>query len=187
MIRTLTSNQLSEISAKGAEFYHLLRLDSSPALTLTTCYKDITYNSETYDASGFLIQVPTIDDDLDLKINKYQFALSAVNQANTAAFLLDVPYYKKIELFKFWLDSDGAMIDSPVSIWAGYFAGFGNEMNQSKGSSEMKIKAVGEFVDFDRVNGRQTNNESQQRIFSGDTGLRHSETQYSKLSWGRPD
>lgn len=185
MIRSLTAAQLAEIDANQSRHYWLFRVDTGTPLLITNCYKDITYNSETYDSGGFLLEFPPIDDDLDLKVRRYKFKLSAVNQANTAAFLLSPPYFKRVDLYKFWLDSDGALIGDPVLRFSGYFASFGNKMDQSKGTSEMTIDAVSEFVDFERINGRQTNDSSQQRIFSGDTGLRHSETKYEDLGWGQ--
>jgi hypothetical protein len=185
MIRTLTAAQKTAMASNASRHYWLLRVDTGTPLLLTTCYKDITYNSETYLSGGFFLKVPNIDDDLDLKVRRYSFTLSAVNQANTAAFLLTPPYFKKVDLYKFWIDSAGALIGDPILRFSGYFANFSNKMDQSSGTSEMTIDAVSEFVDFERVNGRQTNDDSQQRIFSGDTCLRHSETKYENLPWGK--
>lgn len=185
MIRTLTAAQQTEIAANESRHHWLFRVDTGTPLLLTTCYKDVVYNSETYLSSGFLIGLPNVDDDLDLKVRRYKFKLSAVNQANTAAFLLTPPYFKKIDLYKFWLDEAGVFIGDPVLRFSGYFSNFSNKFDQAKGTSEMEIEAVSEFVDFDRVNGRQTNDSSQQRIFSGDTGLRHSEVKYEDLGWGK--
>lgn len=186
MIRTLTANHKTEMAANSSRHYHLIRIDTSPALLLTTSYNNITYNSEVYLSTGFDLVIPIIDDDLDLKVRRYKFLLSSVNQANTAAFLLTPPYFKTVDLYKFWVDSGGSIIDDPVLIFSGYFANFSNKMNQKTGKSEMTIDAVSEFVDFDRINGRQTNDDSQQRVFSGDTCLRHSETKYENLPWGKP-
>lgn len=186
MIRSLTSAQQTEISANQSRHYWLFRVDTGTPLLLTTAYKDVTYNSETYISGAFLLQIPNIDDDLDLKVRRYKFKLSAVNQANTAAFLLTPPYFKKVDLYKFWLDSAGALIGDPILRFSGYFANFSNSMDQSKGTSVMEIEAVSEFVDFERKNGRQTNDDSQQRVFAGDTCLRHSERKYEDLEWGRP-
>ena len=141
--------------------------------------------------AGFLLKIPTIDDDLDLKVRRYKFELSAVNQINTAYFLLDPPYYRKIDLYKVYMDLDtatsvGDLIGDPILRFSGYFAKFSNTIDQSRGDNVQVIEAVTEFVDFDRVNGRQSNSASQERIFSGDTGLRHSETKYDDLPWGRP-
>ena len=185
MIRTLTAAQQTEISANKSRHYWLFRVDTGTPLLLTNCYKDVVYNAETYDSGGFLLDIPKIDDDLDLKVRRYKFKLSAVNQANTAAFLLTPPYFKKVDLYKFWLDSAGAFIGDPILRFSGYFANFSNKMNQVAGTSQMTIDAVSEFVDFERVNGRQTNDDSQQRIFSGDTCLRHSERKYENLPWGK--
>ena len=186
MIRTLSAAQQTAIAAEKGAMYWLFRVDTDVPLLLTTCYKDVTYNSETYQSNGFLLKIPTIDDDLDLKVRRYTFELSNVNQINTAYFLLDPPYYKKVDLYKVFIDSAGALIGDPILRFSGYFAKFSNTLDQSRGDNIQKIEAVTEFVDFDRINGRQSNSASQQRIFSGDTGLRHSETKYEDLPWGRP-
>jgi len=186
MIRTLTAGQKAAIASDKATHYWLFDLDTDVPLRLTTCYKDIVYNSNTYEAGSFLLDLPTIDDDFDLKVRRYSFKLSNVSQINTAYFLLIPPYYKRVRLYKFWLDSSGVMIDDPILRFSGYFAKFSNVMDQSSGESEQEIEAVSDFVDFDRKNGRQTNSASQERLFPGDTGLRHAETKYEDLPWGRP-
>lgn len=186
MSRTLTANQLTAIASQKNRIFWLFRLDTDLPLLLTTCYKDITYNSETYLSDGFIIEMPVFDLDFDLKVRRYNFKLSNVNVFNTGYFLLFPPYYRKIDVYKFWLDDNGALIDNPVNVFSGYFAKFSNTTDQSSGESIQEIEAVSEFVDFERINGRQSNDASQQSIFSGDTGLRHSEVKYENLPWGRP-
>lgn len=185
MPRTLTAGQTTEINAATSRFYYLFRLDISPALLLTSCYKDIAYNSETYLSSGFLMDLPLIEDSLNLNVVKIDVDLSSVNQANLAAFLISPPYFKKVELFKFWLSSAGAIIDTPIIRFRGYFNAYDVKENQSKGDSIMRISVVNEFIDFQRRNGRKTNNASQQKYFPTDTGLRHSETVINELTWGK--
>ena len=186
MIRTLTGGQQAEIAASKSSHYWLLSIDTDIPLLMTTAYKDIDYDGDTYRADTFILDLPTIDDDLDLKVRRYKFKLSAVNQINTAYFLLNAPYYRRVKIYKLWLDSGGAMVGDPIIRFSGYFANFSNKINQSSGESTQEIEAVSDFVDFDRKNGRQSNDASQQRIFPGDTGLRHSETKYENLPWGRP-
>ncbi len=186
MIRTLTANQKTALQSDMVNIYWLFRLDTDIPLTLTTCYKDIDYNSETYQSGGFLLKIPAIDDDLDLRVRRYKFVLSAVNQINTAYFLFDPPYFRKVNLYKIILGLDGAVIDDPILRFSGYFAKFNNNIKPNSSEITQEIEAVTDFVDFERINGRQTNSASQQRVFSDDTGLRHSETKYENLPWGSP-
>lgn len=185
MLRNLSSNQLVQISEANSSFYHLLKISTDIPLTITTCYKDIVFNTETYDSGGFLLGIPSFDEDLDLKIKRYKIQLSAVNQANISDFLSNPPYYRNIDVYKLWLDSNGDQVDSPILRFRGYFAGFSDITDYENGTSVMEIDAVSHFVDFERINGRQTNNASQQKYFPDDTGLRHSETKYNDRAWGR--
>jgi len=186
MSLTLTANQLAAIASNQNKTFWLFKLNTDLPLLLTNCYKDIDYNSETYLSDGFILEMPTFDIDFDLKVRRYSFKLSNVNTINTGYFFLFPPYYRKIEVWKFWLDANDAMIDSPIKIFNGYFANFSNTTDQSTGESIQELEAVSDFVDFERVNGRQMNQASQEAVFSGDTGLRHGELKYENLPWGRP-
>ena len=50
--------------------------------------------------------------------------------------------------------------------------------------AQIAAQASSLFVDFDRINTRFTNNESQQSFFAGDTGFRFSSVVVKELNWG---
>lgn len=186
MPRTLTASQLTAISSHKSQSYYLFKLHTDTPLTITSCYKDIAYNGDTYSSGGFLLEIPNLVDELDLKVIELTITISSVNQINLAAFLLEPPYHRKVELYKIWLDDSGSIIGTPYLRFSGYFSTFEVNEDQSAGKSEMSISCVNEFVDFKRKNGRQTNSASQQKHFPSDTGLRHAESVINELNWGKP-
>jgi hypothetical protein len=47
------------------------------------------------------------------------------------------------------------------------------------------LQVVSHWADFDKTNGRKTNNTSQQRFFSADVGMDFSSQTVQDIKWGR--
>ncbi len=58
-------------------------------------------------------------------------------------------------------------------------------MNESEKESTVNLAVVSHWADFDKKNGRKTNNTSQQRFFSADVGMDFSSETVQDIKWGR--
>ena len=58
-------------------------------------------------------------------------------------------------------------------------------VNESEKESTVNLSVVSHWADFDKKNGRKTNNTSQQRFFSADVGMDFSSETVQDIKWGR--
>ena len=59
------------------------------------------------------------------------------------------------------------------------------EIDESDNSSTVGLSIVSHWADFEKKNGRKTNNTSQQRFFSADVGMDFSSQTVQDIKWGR--
>ena len=52
-------------------------------------------------------------------------------------------------------------------------------------TSSVNLSIVSHWADFEKKNGRKTNNTSQQRFFSGDVGMDFASQTVQDIKWGR--
>ena len=62
MARTLSSDILTQIQAEGIRIAHLLKLDTSTAIKVTDHVKDLTYDSNTYEAGGNFLDISAVEE-----------------------------------------------------------------------------------------------------------------------------
>ena len=91
---------------------------------------------------------------------------------------------RKVEIYKAFLDSNDALVSNPLLIFSGRLNNPAIKEDVDAGTSTISVQASSLFVDFDRINTRFTNNESQQSFFAGDTGFRFSSVIVKELNWG---
>jgi len=76
------------------------------------------------------------------------------------------------------------LVSDPLLIFDGRLNNPVIKEDVEAGTSTIAVQASSLFVDFDRINTRFTNNESQQSFFAGDTGFRFSSVVVKELNWG---
>jgi hypothetical protein len=59
------------------------------------------------------------------------------------------------------------------------------EIQESDKQCIVDLAIVSHWADFEKKNGRKTNNTSQQRFFSGDVGMDFASQTVQDIKWGR--
>ena len=88
-----------------------------------------------------------------------------------------------VTIFRAFLDSSNAIISDPMMLYKGKIESF--EIQESDKDSVVGLSIVSHWADFEKKNGRKTNNTSQQRFFSGDVGMDFSSQTVQDIKWGR--
>ena len=86
-------------------------------------------------------------------------------------------------IFRGLLADDNSIIADPFLLYAGNIESF--SVNESDKDSVVNLGVVSHWADFDKKNGRKTNNTSQQRFFSSDVGMNFSSQTVQDIKWGR--
>jgi len=88
-----------------------------------------------------------------------------------------------VDIFRGFLNDSNALIADPFLLYSGQIDTFA--INENKNESTVAIQIVSHWADFDKTNGRKTNNTSQQRFFSTDVGMNFSSQTVQDIKWGR--
>ena len=145
---------------------------------------DITVNSETYTGAGALLSIGNVEENLELKSNGLNIALSGMDTT--------VINYALTENYQ----------NRPITIYLGYVMGGSNEVvgtltlfkgrmtsiviNDTPQGSTVTIDAENRLVDLDRPSNLRYTKESQNYLHSGDTGFnRVASLQDKQIVWGK--
>ena len=75
------------------------------------------------------------------------------------------------------------MIADPFLLYRGKIDSY--EISETDNTSAVGLSIVSNWADFEKKNGRKTNNTSQQRFFSADVGMDFSSQTVQDIKWGR--
>jgi len=159
------------IDSDSARYCVMIKIDMGTPIYLTTHYKDITYSGDVYDSSIHLDSISNIKQAGLSKNPKVTIALSGVDQTYYSLFLSNNYINRTVTIYYAFMDSDDAVIESPVEIYSGIIADIKMIDDPIKGSAKVSVVASGRFADFDKTTGRLTNTESQKQYFPADKGF----------------
>ncbi len=185
MDRGSTSAFRTEIVKSANKPFHLVKLSfDDVSYFLSDAYIPVTYDSNTYTPTGSFLAFSDIVETNEANIETISISLSGVDTTYVNLFLAGGYLDRTVEIYKAFLDSSDALVSDPLLIFSGRLNKPVIKEDVDAGTSTVAVQASSLFVDFDRINARFTNNESQQSFFSGDTGFRFSSVVVRELNWG---
>jgi len=184
MPRSVNATLATELAKDGFTLVHLIELDVGSGIDLTDCPHDVTYSSTTYTASDHLLEVGSPTETQDLRVNNVSIELSASDQNSTyLSIFLQNEYINKSAVIKKACISNGSVVGAPLTVFSGQISKW--QAAERSGRSTIRIALASHWADFERVNGRLTNNSSQQFYFPGDIGFEYASSTVRDISWGR--
>ena len=185
MDRGSTGAFQTEIVKSANKPFHLVKLSfDDVSYFLSDAYIPVTYDSNTYTPTGSFLAFSDIVETNEANIETISISLSGVDTTYINLFLSGGYLDRTVQIYKAFLDSNDALVSDPLLIFDGRLNNPVIKEDVEAGTSTVAVQASSLFVDFDRINTRFTNNESQQSFFSGDTGFRFSSVVVKELNWG---
>ncbi len=185
MDRGSTGAFQTEIVKSANKPFHLVKLSfDDVSYFLSDAYIPVTYDSDTYTPTGSFLAFSDIVETNESNIETISISLSGVDTTYINLFLSGGYLDRTVQIYKAFLDSNDALVSDPLLIFDGRLNNPVIKEDVDAGTSTVAVQASSLFVDFDRINTRFTNNESQQSFFSGDTGFRFSSVVVKELNWG---
>ncbi len=185
MDRGSTGAFQTEIVKSANKPFHLLKLSfDDVSYFLSDAYIPVTYDSNTYTPTGSFLAFSDIVETNEANIETISISLSGVDTTYINLFLTGGYLDRTVQIYKAFLDSNDALVSDPLLIFDGRLNNPVIQEDVDAGTSTIAVQASSLFVDFDRINTRFTNNESQQSFFAGDTGFRFSSVVVKELNWG---
>jgi hypothetical protein len=180
MARGLSSDLLTELSTNNIKPILLVEILFPTPQRLTNHYKDITHNSNTYSASGHLLNITAKSENAELDVANFTVKLSAVDSAFTSILLNNNVSNDEVTIDIGLLNGLDALIDT-YQFDKGYIESF--RINTDKATID--LICTSHFSDFSRVAGRKTNEGCQQRFFPNDRGMEFAGLTVQDILWGR--
>ena len=187
MARTLTTAVKNELLTGQIRPIHLIEIGFSTPVYITDCGFDLTSSisgtSRTYTASPFLVGGSSFEEQTDITKTSLSLSLSGADQTFISTVLNENVVNDGVTIFRGFLDDSNALIADPMMLYKGKIESF--DIQETDKESIVGLSIVSHWADFEKKNGRKTNNTSQQRFFSGDVGMDFASQTVQDIKWGR--
>ena len=187
MTRSLTSTVKTELATDDIRPVHLITLGFSTPVNITDCSFSITSSvsgsSVTYNASDFILGISNHTEETDITKSTINLSLSGADTTFISTVLNENVVNDNVDIYRAFLDSSNLIISDPFLLYRGKIDTY--EIEESDQSSIVGLSIVSHWADFEKKNGRKTNNTSQQRFFSGDVGMDFASQTVQDIKWGR--
>jgi len=187
MTRSLTTAVKNELATNDIRPIHLITIGFSTPVNFTDCSFDLTSSvsgsSVTYTASDFFMGISEFSEQTDITKASIKLTLSGADQTFISLVLNENVTNDEVTIFRGLLNSSNALIADPLLLYKGNIENY--SIQESDKQSNLTLSIVSHWADFEKKNGRKTNNASQQRFFSTDVGMDFSSEMISDIKWGR--
>ena len=188
MTRSLTTAVKNELATNDIRPVHLITIGFGTPVNITDCSFSLTSSvsgsSVTYSSSDFILGVSNFTEETDVTKTSLTLTLSGADQTFISTCLNENVVNDSVKIFRGFLDDSNALIADPFLLYDGQIDTF--SIQETETDSTVNIGIVSHWADFDKVQGRKTNNTSQQRFFSTDVGMDFSSQTVQDIKWGRP-
>ena len=167
--RNMSSQFSTELTNSAITIYHLYEAQFvDGTVRFTDLPYDISFNSNTFTGAGNALGYEPIEEVMGLQANQVRIYFNATN-ASLLAILLDQNLIDRpVFIWRGLLDSGNQPVTDPIIIFEGRTDGMTLAEDPDKRTMTLALNCLDENADFERVNGRRTNNEEQQALFPGD-------------------
>ena len=187
MTRNLTSAVKTELATNDIRPVHLITIGFATPVNLTDCSFSLTSSvsgsSVTYNASDFILGISNHTEETDITKSSVSISLSGADQTFISTVLNENIVNDSVDIFRGFLNDSNALISDPFLLYRGKIDSF--DIKETDKESIVGLQIVSNWADFEKKNGRKTNNTSQQRFFSADVGMDFSSQTVQDIKWGR--
>ena len=181
--RSLSANMVTEVSASQLSPILLASFSFSTPVRLWSGYGTITVGSVTYQGIGTLGTISPVEETTDLAARGINFQLSGIPSAYVSRALTENYQGKACSVLFGALDATGALVSSPVTIFAGRMDVM--SINDDGQEASIIMSAENRLVDFRRPREVRYTHEEQQNLYSTDLGLEFvNAIQEKQIYWG---
>ena len=145
---------------------------------------DLVIGSDTYTGAGTLLSVSNSEDNLELKSNGLVVALSGMDTTVVNYALTENYQNRPITIFMGYVMGGTNEVAGTLTLFKGRMTSL--VINDTPEGSTVTIDAENRLVDLDRPSNLRYTKESQNFLFSGDTGFnRVASLQDKQINWGK--
>lgn len=181
--RSLSANMVTEVSASQLSPILLASFSFSTPVNLWSGYGTITVSGTGYQGIGTLGTISPVEETTDLAARGINFQLSGIPSSYVSLALTENYQGKACSVLFGALDATGALVSSPVTIFAGRMDVM--SINDDGQNATILMSAENKLVDFRRPREVRYTHEEQQNLHPGDLGLEFvNAIQEKQIYWG---
>ena len=181
MPRSLSAGLQTQVSAQQTKTAFLVELNLSTVIRLTDFYRDVTYDSNSYEAGGSFLAVDTTTETGQLQVSDINLGFSNVTN-QVRQLVRDGAFTDKVvNIYMAYFDENEALVGA-----INYFTGQIKNVNISETleDSLLSMTVASHWANWNLTKGRHYSDESQQSFYSGDRGLEYATQTKSDVRWG---
>lgn len=181
MPRSLSAGLQTQVSAQQTKTAFLVELNLSTVIRLTDFYRDVTYDSNSYEAGGSFLAVDTTTETGQLQVSDINLGFSNVTN-QVRQLVRDGAFTDKVvNIYIAYFDENESLVGA-----INYFTGQIKNVNISETleDSLLSMTVASHWANWNLTKGRHYSDESQQSVYSGDRGLEYATQTKSDVRWG---
>lgn len=188
MARGLTTAVKNEYATRNINAVHLVEIDLGSTIVYFTensfnLVSDISGTSQTYLSSGVLLDVTNVQESAGINLSRLNLTLTGVDQTYISLALNNNITHNNVNIYRALLDASNSIIANPFLLYKAFINGY--EIIDNNNTATIKLDIESHFANASQVNGRITNNKTQQRFFINDTFFKYSDQIFNDIQWGK--
>jgi len=143
-----------------------------------------TYDSLTYQTSSHILEIGGTSESQELRVNDMILTLSGADREFISSFLNNSNFTADtVTIFRAAIDPDNDTVKGAFVMFEGRISEYAIQEDETE--STVQVTITSHWADFEKVNGRKTNSNSQQIYFKNDKGFEFASKTVKDLRWGR--
>lgn len=188
MARGLTTAVKNEYATRNINAVHLVEIDLGSTIVYFTensfnLVSDISGTSQTYLSSGVLLDVTNVQESAGINLSRLNLTLTGVDQTYISLALNNNITHNNVNIYRALLDASNSIIANPFLLYKAFINGY--EIIDNNNTATIKLDIESHFANASQINGRITNNKTQQRFFINDTFFKYSDQIFNDIQWGK--
>ena len=185
MARGLTTAMKNALAGTPS-FCHLVYVGFGTPLRVTDHIHSLTSSvegsSQTYNSDGKLLGIGHVPESNTPIKNSIALMFSGADQSIITTVLNNDVLLADVKVWRGVVES-GSLVADPFLLFHGSLNDFNIQDNGE--ATSVNISASNHFGNFEKINGRTTSDNSQQRHFASDKGFEFSALTIRDIKWGR--
>lgn len=192
-MKTLVAALQTALGKKTLQAYEMVFLNVDEGVYLTNAPVDVVYGGETYTSVGGFLGFSEITEEQEFGVSEVTVALAGLpfhdledefgNPVNLFSMFLQNDYIdREIKIYRVFFDDDLPITDGIMLMFDGR-CDQPTISDDPTGSTTISVRAVNQWVDFERIGGRKTNHTQQLFYYPGDYFFEYVKDNVKDIKW----
>lgn len=183
MPRGLSETFKTHLAGNRFELSALVEIEAADSTTVryTDAAHDIDYGGATYSAQGNFLSFSDVEENTELVVTKCSIIISALDVANISLFGNSGIINRPVTIRNAFIDQDSTV--GAIIVFQGKISSY--SIADARATATITLEIANTFANFEKTNGRMTNNGSHQSYFPDDYTMENAHEDLEDILWGR--